>query len=135
MNIVNLNKLIEFLESECATQHFNMKQWIKPVRGKGFPATQQEIEEFENACGTACCIGGWAQLMHIKDGYKRHINSAEAYLGLDHEIAHELFYPTDPYIYLKDPKLAAKVLRHLVETGEVDWSIIDDDIAAIVAPI
>lgn len=131
MNIKNMNKLVEFLESDYATRHFSMTVWIKTANlqvcmsllGQNIPDTQQAIEE------TACCIGGWAQVMHMKEGHKRYKGAAEDYLGIDRETAHQLFYPTCPYIYLKDPKLAAKVLRHLVETGEVDWSIIDGDLA------
>jgi hypothetical protein len=75
--------------------HFNMRHWH---------------------CGTCACIGGHAEAMF------GHPDALE----LDSDQEDELFYPSNPPLKYDEiqPADAAKVLRHLAETGEVDWSII-----------
>jgi hypothetical protein len=63
--------------------------------------------------------------------------NASNILGLASEDSNMLFYPEDycilpsgeDFLEYKDitRKDAAKVIRHLVATGKVDWAIIDDD--------
>jgi len=96
-------------------------------------------------CGTPCCIAGWAVWEaqgrpERVDRYKYETGleiPAAEYLEMPLDPQHycgpamQLFYPVDDDINdrnYKDlqPVEAAKVLRHLAETGEVDWSIINE---------
>lgn len=89
--------------------------------------------EFENAgfnmlmwndaepCGTVCCIGG-----HIAPTGGDRLKQVADQLGLTLDTADLLCYPilpTDDWGRIT-PAQAARVLRHLAETGKVDWSII-----------
>lgn len=83
-----------------------------------------EWEKVEGDCGTAACIGGWTSRLFGAS----HKGSADR-LGLTAKQASRLFYPYDGY--LKDyasafdatPAQAAAVIDHLLNTGEVDWSV------------
>ncbi|RUU80484.1 hypothetical protein [Mesorhizobium sp. M7A.F.Ca.MR.362.00.0.0] len=94
---------VEDRASEAPLESFNMGKWH---------------------CGTVGCIAGWAA--HVFGGQM--VDPAwtgRLVLGLDSDLADDLFTP--PYDYGKydkiTPKDAAKVLRNLAETGEVDWSL------------
>lgn len=80
-------------------------------------------------CGTTGCIAGWACDVFGNGNepfYTDEIQfDAAVLLGLPHHIADDLFVPTDGALTDIKPKHAANVLRHLAETGEVDWSIAD----------
>ena len=84
-------------------------------------------------CGTCACIAGhtihlWGRGIQPSD-FK---HDARMLLGLEIDIADELFEPCDhmeAWYFQDDPDdpafisshRAARVLRHLAETGEVDW--------------
>jgi len=88
-------------------------------------------------CGTPSCIAGWGAWEALgrperlyNAGYKLEM-AAATWLGFKHfeeefftkSPAYELFYPdNDWFLYHGTPQMAANVLRHLAETGEVDWS-------------
>jgi hypothetical protein len=78
-------------------------------------------------CGTTGCIAGWAH--HLFGGGKETAFTddlqfdARELLDLPFEIADDLFVPGGGYLRDIKPAKAAAVLRHLAETGKVDWSI------------
>lgn len=87
------------------------------------------MEDFTHPCGTPACIAGWAAFMFDKEfepgkttmKYSEH---AGMLLGLDYRKAADLFLLT-PGIGLEEitPAHAATTLRHLAETGDVEWVI------------
>ena len=102
---------------------------------------------FAHICGTPACIAGHAALLaepdgqmvaatercgpHFKfsDGNIGYISQiAQTWLGLGDWSADELF---QGWPFGEDKEVtaaqAAQVLRHLAETGEVDWDIFDND--------
>lgn len=69
-------------------------------------------------CGTAACIGGWAEAMFLGKGYHPVSDVSEA-LGLNRKQSDTLFFhETSADI---TPEQAASCLRFLAETGKVDW--------------
>lgn len=97
----------------------------------------------EHACGTPSCIAGWAYWE--AQGRPQIINTdyqvAAEYLGLAppetswiESPADRLFFPGHPDANVHragwnaTPAQAATVLRHLAETGEVNWSIILEEV-------
>lgn len=75
-------------------------------------------------CGTAACIEGYYRLFRgPEDNY-----DFREYYGLALDQYDELCMPENydrPWLFNPTPQEAAKVIRHLVKTGEVDWSIIE----------
>lgn len=83
-------------------------------------------------CGTTACIAGWAYAVEhggrIPDLPEEvEIKAADAaskFMGLPPRKSDDLFYPFGHKERLAiEPSQAVAVLRHLAETGEVDWSI------------
>jgi hypothetical protein len=92
--------------------------------------------DFTHYCGTPACIAGWAIAMKLGDlscdvdkeifiSGKSYSSLAGEFLGIGEELHVELFFSSPGEIPLDEvsPQIAASVLRHLAETGEVDWSI------------
>ena len=84
-------------------------------------------------CGSAGCIGGWAESLW-RDGMRRaDVDEVEAtgpLLGLDPYQAYHLFYPQSEDGYDLDhtgsygditPAQAAATIRHFVRYGIIDW--------------
>lgn len=135
-NIENFNKLIEVLESDYAQDHFDMRNWITDYGG---------VIEYKETitCGTAACIGGWCGVIREAEGEKCSPDSTDtfAWLGLVAKEYLYLFFPTaeavlnkknyEDYIsgnltspiYLTNPKQVVPVLKHLRDTGELDWNL------------
>lgn len=124
MNTENILRLAEFLEA-LPQGRFNMASWARSRTGQ-YLYLEGPVEAAIE-CGTVCCIGGWGVLLFdIGDSSK----GVAKKLGLGDPngeppdpIASELFFPKSEAINERDPHKAARVLRHLAETGEVDWSI------------
>ena len=143
MNVERINHLADDLDKVQAINPngFNLSVWGYGML-RNIPAfdsiedltvsTDDRIEQ----CGTAGCIAGWTALL-----YGNLLNSeqpsifARGYLALNEYEAHDLFAPTeydkdesDDYnsnrvIYAQiNAGMAAKVLRHLANTGDVDWN-------------
>ena len=107
------------------------------------PNNTAMVDRSGNGCGTVACIAGYANV--IATGEKNtsfltdvEFDSAADWLGLDHYDADELFYAKtitesrweDGEIALAPRSLssidateAVAVLRHLADTGIVDWSV------------
>jgi hypothetical protein len=98
----------------------------------------------EAACGTVCCIGGALQMFNrelLREKVRAKMYAPDyldsedleilldehvpAIIGLSEEEADLLFYPAPGLrdrAWRAKPQQAAKVIRHLLATGKVDWN-------------
>lgn len=129
MNRPLIQKIIDVLEGRLVTNEklgFNMDSFVD-----GYEA----MEGGNGPCGTSACIAGWAvalgseKVKVVRDLVV--LNSAEPIeeeavdlLSMPFHDAHRLFYP-DTGVLWGDitRKQAANVLKHLLKTGAVDWSV------------
>lgn len=89
----------------------------------------------DDPCGTIGCIAGWTCALagiipEDRGGIPR---VARRLLGLDFGVAVNLFIPAPiPHDQYRDitPAQAADVLQHLLDTGEVDWGPVADQLAS-----
>lgn len=113
-------------------------EWLErggdAIKDKGIGGFDMDMWQLERSCGTICCIGG-SVAMFFPDVYRHfmatdpealeHVSPAGKALGLTEEQEQDLFFeyesPDDNPVTAED---AAKVIRHLIATGEVDWEII-----------
>lgn len=123
MNKRKVLKLANFIERQgFKTLGFNMDVFYDTV---------EYNEDFSgHGCGTVACVAGWCVAMEhglkeFNTSTDKHMadDKARDMLGLTDTQADDLFYELDQG---KTDKDAAKVLRHLAETGKVDWSITYD---------
>ncbi len=149
MHVERIRRLADHLESLPDTHQLSMSRIVET----GSFASTFNMHRFVHPCGTAACIGGWAVNQMLCDvGLKRKVinqhekvaHTAQLYLGLDLEKANELFAPRNDHASYRETnaegykfitaKRAATVLRHLADTGEVDWSAteeVDETVVAI----
>ena len=95
-----------------------------------------EVFGDEHPCGTAACIAGWAvarfgenddaeEIDHRRPLGDAVFDGAQSVLGLSFPEAHQLFAPNERRdgVSMSDVTAshAVRTLRHLAETGEVDW--------------
>lgn len=107
---------------------FDMRNWIDTLYN--WKAAVDDDKD-PVLCGTAGCIAGWAyEKWGPKDGLtldEGYIVAGKEILGIDDFTAHDLFVPGGNSNYGSrirakiTPKIAAKTLRKLAETGEVTW--------------
>jgi hypothetical protein len=130
MNKENILKVADAIESATlAKEHgigFNMVSF--------YDDSGADSDHTEYECCTVACIAGWAAIM--SDGYEtvRSLTpsdiskEAQNYLGLSLCEADDLFCASGTRVDMDDITQtdAVKVLRHLAETGDVDWSIIEE---------
>lgn len=133
MNLERLDTIAQWLEAGAPHKD--------GVGGFYMPAFFRE----DNKCGTTACIGGCAVMWWGSEEHKRcqfenwYIPRFDArqvaanLLGLSTTTANALFCPDSfPYTPGEDgplqdrleevtPAWAARCIRHLMETGEVDW--------------
>ena len=143
MNAERINQLADDLDKVQAINPngFNLNVW-----GYGMLRSIPAFDSMENStlstddrieqCGTAGCIAGWTALLYGELRHAEHPSSfAHGYLALNEYEAHDLFAPTEydedesddcnsnRVIYAQiNAGMAAKVLRHLANTGDVDWN-------------
>lgn len=146
MNIERLKHIAEWLEGGAvhvdasgSKYAFMMELWNSnlgqyTIQDK---AQNSNLDWVPGDCGAAMCIGGAAEKFFgdkqkIKDLIERDEYDDEEYaaelLDLDDLDAQKLFYPWNYFVVGATPLTpqgAAKVIYHLIETGKVDWSIID----------
>lgn len=123
MNRENILAVADAIEKHSIPDlGFNMVDYL---------ATSEQLKSWEaedhsgHNCGTTGCIAGWAVaveeggLPEKRAGYKFFEQAAD-FLGLSDRTSNHLFldYPSSSLV---KPKHAVSVLRHLAETGEVDW--------------
>lgn len=138
LNRERLLVLAEVLESKRAEGHFDMHDVFESASG-AFQAIDvgEDAATFVETCGSTACICGWA--IAIFDP-KSPLYSEETFLhggsllGLNATQITNLFAPSlassggkafdrqGRELYDATPKEAAKVVRYLAETGEVDWA-------------
>jgi hypothetical protein len=119
MNVERLTELAEWLEAGA------------PIRNG---VDGYDISDFSQPaeCGTAFCLAGAVIQWHFPGGLESAESSpgvlrlsapAMEILGLSRDQANALFFPVglcgEEYT---DTAYAARVLRHLIATGEVAWS-------------
>ena len=97
---------------------------------KADSAFADRTDKSGHGCGTVACIAGTARTLRTGRIFLIRVSrfrwSKEAdWLGLDENDANELFFAAAANIDLEDiePAQAVAVLRHLAETGKVDWSV------------
>lgn len=137
MNTTAINNLAAFLENIPSRYNrgFNMETYI----------SDWEEEDHTNVgfqCNSTACIAGWACLVlgakggilkkeRDSHGINSFAHTARDLLGLDERTSDELFEPFNHRFLARDdidwdkvtPRQAAKVLRHLAKTSEVDWNV------------
>jgi len=122
MNVENIKRVRDHIAGLPA-ERFNMDCWAVGA-GQTFPF-QLGAEAFLSDCGTCGCIGGWTNAV-FREGVLYSQHAAAKRLGLNEETADALFFPdqaiTGSYDTITIPEAVA-VLDHLIETGEVDWSV------------
>ena len=109
---------------------FDMDMWFKQEdeRGKVILGDYYKPVPLHD-CDTVCCLGGTANLIWGKSRTREEIDDdqrAKKILGLDYEEGDKLFYPKNYWSVFQEHLVAAnaaKVIRHLIATGEVDWGI------------
>lgn len=127
MNVERMEALAKYLD-KLPEEKFDMDFWVwSPLEDSMCEA------DALNSCGTTCCIAGWAVLMSgecldpftrtvDRDGHKKAIRDyAYDYLDLSSFQASLLFHkhmwPDEFRTQLESPKLAAKVIRRMIEEG------------------
>jgi hypothetical protein len=127
VNRENILKVAQAIEDAARPEAepeigFNMTMYVDRYAVSGSDRTGHN-------CGTTACIAGWA--WHIAKGrvpdegsYYVREEGAE-FLGLEvgSRTERDLFCPIDVPDHALTPARAAAVLRHLAETGKVDWSV------------
>lgn len=104
---------------------------------------EQAVAHQGDSCGTACCIAGAVVqfeglISPVKFGSKDFFDGTEEgvgtlatnHLGISEAEAEELFEPWqcfgyDVYTEFSDPQRAAKVVRHYLKTGIIDWDLFE----------
>lgn len=126
MNRENVLKVADAIEKHSIPDlGFNMAAYL----------TSNEPDKSGHGCGTVACIAGWAFEVSTNrrpvDWHDDVDGVAAAFFGIDARTAEKLFVPLAdvratffPLLHA-EPRHAVAVLRHLAETGEVDWSVAD----------
>jgi len=126
MNKENVLKVADAIEQHSIPElGFNMNY--------GLVSRSDNIKDLSGYnCDTVACIAGWCNMLTKPDARFSDFDAAREFLGLDPKAASELFYASSQWefeggdhTYLEriTPSKAAVVLRHLAETGEVNWSV------------
>jgi hypothetical protein len=125
MNKERLLLLADMIENSTPPKnfpdlYFNMANYWEGPEDKGFDPVDQEY----HTCGTGACIAGWATATFGSGTTKHERIQREAMclLELTPCQADRLFIPNDPSDD-HTTEIAPAVIRHFVETGEVDWDI------------
>lgn len=121
MNKDNILKVADAIEQHSIPGlGFNMRKYFCPTDVDHNPDLSG------HTCGTTACIAGWA--IAVRDGGNPTdfngpwLYDAAEFMGLwkDEQATKDLMLETNNTI---TPAHAVAVLRHLAETGEVDWSV------------
>lgn len=125
MNVDNVRKLIEHLEGEAkipgVIDRFDLGVYVGDSWASG------------THCETVGCIAGHAIALLDPDQFNNDgdcgvFSEAMGLLGLTCKDAVALFEPDSGRVHYDrvTAQVAAKVLRHLLDTGEVDWSVVPE---------
>ncbi len=109
-----------------------MGDWLEPNIGEDYIPIRSDLKDpTVQHCNTAACIAGFTCLIFDYKEASIHnyeydvAKKAAELLELDREQSSYLFVGRT-YNDITGPN-AAKVIRHFVETGDVDWTIIEKD--------
>lgn len=135
MNKTNMLRVADAIEAENKT--FQMNTWFDDSRGDRMRDHSYDIRKIADgesmtSCGTVACVGGWANVLEIRDtqtifdplwdGSER----ATRFLELSEDEARDLFMgigaPGNWHWMNDNRKLVPDALRYMAETGEIDWS-------------
>lgn len=132
-----MNKELILQVADAIEQHtipwlgFNMGPLVLKVSGGG--ERYYTTDQSGHSCGTVACIAGWTlalqghitESMSDSDEVGLGVSEAAEFLGLEGRKAFELFFAyTFPGSRGKITAAhAVRVLRHLAETGAVDWRV------------
>lgn len=131
MNIELLTKVAEWLENGAPHEDtgfgFDIMYWNNDI--SNLDLDFYEPKPWNSNCKTVCCIAGAAVQFSDTSDSNNILSSAQELLGLNKTTSTDLFEPweSDTYYNLTfeeiTPDLSAKVIRNLIKTGKVDWSI------------
>ena len=141
MNTALLTEIRDWILTEKPASHgfeFDMQMWV----------VAHTTDNSGHWCGTTCCIAGAALLFSDPDYISSHLSDEAQHYGEDEEItldegienlaaealglplktAEQLFNPWSAFMELnldshQPPEHVARVIDHLIETGEVNWTI------------
>ena len=123
MNIERLEQLATAIEQEADGIKLNMNYWYSEAE-PDYPA----YDWSNTPCGTIACIGGMADhLFSAKGPNETTTEETAKNLGLTDRQANMLFFGYSDAFLPVSPAGAAKVIRHLIATGEVDWTILNKE--------
>jgi hypothetical protein len=120
--------------AKLPAERFYIGNYVSTGDGRGWRGA--DSTENLHDCGTAACIAGWAAFLFSREAvsarYSEDLDSppvhdiAAGLIGLTEREADNLFVPMGPG-FLAWSQItnahAAAVLTHLINTGEVDWSV------------
>lgn len=81
------------------------------------------LERYQYRCGAPACIAGHAKELWGSKEIESSFKVASRVLSLNWDQARMLFVPAGFFYQDITPQMAAKVIRHFVKTGEVDYNI------------
>lgn len=132
MNVERLEHIAKLLDNAGEPIEISIRSFIHEGPGKAWPVngpgTYFQMTNYykQTECGTMYCIAGLAiqQFANTSTGW--YSVQAQDLLDLTDEQAVALFCP-DGVSFLREwdeytPQRAARVIRHLIATGIVDWS-------------
>lgn len=127
LNVENLTRLRDTILA--VPDQFDMEHWARDASGNS--TTRDQL--LAHNCGTAACIGGWASVIFFQESADPDPVMVSEYevaevLGIEDWQADQMFFPArrtpdGNCPYQTTNVQAARVIDHLIETGEVDWEV------------
>lgn len=132
MNIINILALADHLETlpnkpqrRGEVTGFDMSRYFRfsEHEASGVVPSRDKLSEH---CGTTACMAGHAALLGEAPAGRNTFVFAKRWLGIEPKISYSLFAVRSPLpggvnVHDITPIHAARCLRHLAATGEVDW--------------
>lgn len=120
-----LLRLRNFL-AKLPEDNFSMRTWAAEDDDLARHLLDPFTDTFRHGCGTACCIGGWAEILFGKfdDQADDYEIVAGALIGLDRFQSRQMFmmYGTAYNYHHVELADAVAVLDHYIATGVIDWT-------------
>jgi hypothetical protein len=116
LNRENLDRLIAALEA-APDEKFEMRDWFS------WDDHDDQDDDYDPTCATAACLAGWAGwLSGLAGDPTKEIDDYIAWLGIKPGSRADDELCTPDYCREKTRLQAIAVLKHLRDTGEVNWS-------------
>lgn len=133
MNLANLNKLINVLANAIKTREGI--DWDGTKVGFNMVTFCDDGEKDNlDSCRTVACLAGWAEIIQGNAPISAGSGSLSYFLDINESEGYRLAYAFAPddsasghgpsHMAEITPEQALKVLEHLRDTGDVDWTII-----------